>query len=138
MLTAMSIVVGQVYASTHSGDVAKGERQRRRVVAVNMAACKVQLVTEYGPVHLTARPSTVTLRSPRSRTIPGHRLVEDVLPDDAIHAAKDGVLLCEQAWTDRRVVALVDYPTSDIGGSYCWTCLAEANRLRAAEGARPC
>lgn len=73
----MSIEVGQVYASTHSGDVARGTRQRRRVVAVDMAARKAHLVTEDGPVHSTARPSTVTLRSPESHTIPGHRLVED-------------------------------------------------------------
>lgn len=73
----MSIQVGQVYASTHSGDVENGWRQRRRVVDVQLGPDSfVWLKTEDGVVN--SPPSRVRLRSPKARTIPGHRLVEDV------------------------------------------------------------
>lgn len=71
------IKVGQVYASTHSGDIDHGSRQRRRVTNVSLGPDSfVWLQTEDSIV--TVAPSRVRLRSPRSRTIPGHRLVEDV------------------------------------------------------------
>lgn len=71
------IKVGQVYASTHSGDVESGWRQRRRVVNVDLGADSfVWLKTEDGVVNSPA--SRVRLRSPRARTIPGHKLVQDV------------------------------------------------------------
>ena len=77
----MSIKVGQVYASTHSGDVFRGQRQRRVVVSLDLTGDSpgpsVWLHTE----GRTGKPSRVSLRSPQSRTIPGHRLVEDVPPD---------------------------------------------------------
>lgn len=68
------IKVGQVYASTHSGDIERGARQARRVVNVDLGADSfVWLKTEDGVVD--SPPSRVRLRSPRARTIPGHRLV---------------------------------------------------------------
>lgn len=57
-----TIKVGQIYASTHSGDVTRGTRQRRRVTEVRALSRAVWLVTEDGPPYLTARPSRVTLR----------------------------------------------------------------------------
>ncbi len=72
----MSIQVGQVYAATNERDFVAGIRQRRRVVRVDLPARAVWLQTEDGVI--ASRPSCLALRSPRSRTIPGHRLVEDV------------------------------------------------------------
>lgn len=95
---AMSIEVGQVYASTHSGDVKHGERQRRRVVAVDMAACKVHLRTETTSAAAVVRPSTVTLRSPQSRTIPGHRLVEGAPPPDLMANLKASLDAAIEKW----------------------------------------
>lgn len=71
------IKVGQIYASTHSGDIENGSRQRRRVTNVQLGADSyVWLQTEDSYVQVA--PSRVRLRSPKARTIPGHRLVEDV------------------------------------------------------------
>jgi hypothetical protein len=69
---------GQVYASTHSGDVENGQRQRRRVVNVQLGTDSfVWLQTEEGNL-VNVAPTRIRLRSPMARTIPGHRLVEDV------------------------------------------------------------
>ena len=71
------IKVGQLYASTHSGDVEYGRRQRRRVVDVQLGSDSFAwLQTEDALVNVGA--TRVRLRSPKARTIPGHRLVEDV------------------------------------------------------------
>ncbi len=70
------IAVGQVYASTHSGDVRSGDRQRRRVTAIDLSGPFVWLSSE--EAWRLCPPSRVRLRSAQSRTIPGHRLVEDV------------------------------------------------------------
>lgn len=75
-LSECPIKVGQIYASTHSGDIEHGSRQRRRVVDVQLGPDSfVWLKTEGGFVD--SPPSRVRLRSPRARTIPGHRLVQE-------------------------------------------------------------
>lgn len=71
------IKIGQVYASTHSGDVERGQRQRRRVTDVTFGPDSFAwLKTEDALVNVGS--TRVRLRSPKARTIPGHRLVEDV------------------------------------------------------------
>ena len=70
----MSVEVGQVYASKHSGDREFGVRQRRRVVKVDLNGPFVWLQTE--DANRSTPPSRVRLRSRNARTIPGHRLVE--------------------------------------------------------------
>lgn len=72
-MSGRKIMVGQVWASTHSGDIHYGRRQRRRVVEVDWDGPFVYLQTEG-----KASTTRVRLRSARSFTIPGHRLVEDV------------------------------------------------------------
>ena len=71
------IEVGQVYASTHSGDVKYGRRQRRRLVRVEGRFA--YLVTEDDQGSPTGPESRVSLRADAShvRTIPGHRLVPE-------------------------------------------------------------
>lgn len=72
------IAVGQIYASTHSGDIKRGQRQRRRVVEIDLDGPFVWLQTLCRTANPHGISSRIHLRSPRSRTIPGHRLVEDV------------------------------------------------------------
>jgi hypothetical protein len=73
-----TIRIGQVYASTHSGDVAYGRRQRREVVDIALGADSfvwLRTLDDHRQGH--AKSTRVRLRSPRAHTIPGHRLVED-------------------------------------------------------------
>lgn len=44
--------------------------------------------------------------------------------DDAIHARGHAGLLCGLRMEGRRYVPVHEYPTSDVDGSYCWTCLS--------------
>ncbi len=70
--------VGQVWASTHKGDVAGGFRQARVVVHVDAS------VAYFGEAAAAGEPARVTSRVRLRQTsrcrmvIPGHRLVEDV------------------------------------------------------------
>jgi len=64
---APAVEVGQVYSSTHTGDVLRGNRQRRVVTEVNESFA--WLLTEG---KASARPTRVRLRNGR---IPGYRLV---------------------------------------------------------------
>lgn len=66
--------VGQIWASTHKGDIKAGVRQRRRVTAI-----------QHGPDNSYAFLHTEGGRNPGAygvrmskNGIPGHRLVEDV------------------------------------------------------------
>lgn len=45
----------------------------------------------------------------------------DALFDDAIHAERDGKAVCGS--DGPSLLPWFLYPCSDIGGSYCWTCL---------------
>jgi hypothetical protein len=72
---AMSIEVGQVYASTHKGDIASGQRQRRHVERVDATfvwlRTKDERYEQYAPLSQVRWQRTAT-----GQRIPGHRLVE--------------------------------------------------------------
>lgn len=73
----MTIVVGQVYASTRGRDIAAGLRQRRRVTDVDLVAGTVCLQSEDGVKRSPPREVRLVYRHGEHK-IPGHRLVEDV------------------------------------------------------------